>query len=262
MLRGLAPYDLALALLRRFVGINLVFVALIALSVALGAGLSTQERRLRQASARASEKFDLVVAATGSETTTMLAAVYLQPSDMALLDGAAYDAIARIEGVALAAPIAFGDSHDGAPVLGKAAEFLPRLGGTLAEGCTFATANEAVVGAFEGLEPGQTLTPAHGMDPVPDDAGREEHHDGYSYTVVGRMAPTGSPWDRAILVPVEGVWAVHGLSNGHAPAANHIGPPFDPAHMPGTPATLIKATEVCAACRDPIMPVAPNHDGK
>ncbi|RVT82864.1 FtsX-like permease family protein [Rhodobacteraceae bacterium CCMM004] len=31
------------------------------------------------------------------------------------------------------------------------------------------------------------------------------------------MAPTGSPWDRAVLVPVESVWGVHGLADGHAP---------------------------------------------
>ncbi|MFN3527403.1 MAG: ABC transporter permease, partial [Paracoccus sp. (in: a-proteobacteria)] len=57
-----------------------------------------------------------------------------------------------------------------------------------------------------------------------------------------RMAPTGSPWDRAILVPVEGVWEVHGLANGHALSeGDRIGPPFDAEYFPGTPAILVRA---------------------
>jgi putative ABC transport system permease protein len=61
------------------------------------------------------------------------------------------------------------------------------------------------------------------------------------------MAPTGSPWDRAIVIPVEGVWEVHGLANGHAPeAGDRIGPPFDAAYFPGTPAILVRADAVWA----------------
>jgi putative ABC transport system permease protein len=61
------------------------------------------------------------------------------------------------------------------------------------------------------------------------------------------MAPTGSPWDRAILVPVEAVWEVHAFPTGHAPEqAGVIGPPFDPEWFPGTPAILVRADEVWA----------------
>ena len=35
-------------------------------------------------------------------------------------------------------------------------------------------------------------------------------------TIVGRMRPTGTPWDRAIVVPIEYNWSVHGLGTGHA----------------------------------------------
>ena len=111
VLRGLRPLPLVGAMLRRFVWVNALFVALIAVSVGLGVGLLAQERGLRQGSARAAEKFDLIVAAPGSEVTVMLAAVYLQPSDMALVTGAQYAEIAGAEGVAFAAPIAFGDSY-------------------------------------------------------------------------------------------------------------------------------------------------------
>lgn len=240
VLRGLAPFGLVRAMLRRFAWVNLLFVLLIAVSVGLGVGLVAQERGLRQGSARAAEGFDLIVAAPGSELTVMLAAVYLQPSDMALLTGAQYDEIATAEGVAFAAPIAFGDSVAGAPVVGTTPDFVTHLAGDLSEGRVFTTEAEAVAGAFAPVGPGDSFTPAHGHGAAAED----EAHAGFGYTVVGRMVPTGSPWDRAVLVPAESVWSVHGLANGHAPGDDRIGPPYDPAYMPGTPAVLVRATEL------------------
>lgn len=242
VVRGLRPLPLVAALLRRFAWVNLLFVALITVSVGLGVGLLAQERGLRQGSARAAEKFDLIIAAPGSEVTAMLAAVYLQPSDMALITGAQYAEIAAAKGVAFAAPIAFGDSHKGAPVVGTTVDFVTHLAGALTEGRVFATATEAVAGAFAPVTVGDSFTPAHGHGPLTEG----DAHAGFGYTVTGRMPATGSPWDRAILIPVEGVWEVHGLSNGHAPGDPSIGPPFVPELMPGTPAVLAHATELWA----------------
>jgi len=242
VVRGLHPLPLVGAMLRRFTWVNLLFVALIAVSVGVAVGLLAQERGLRQGSARAAEKFDLIVAAPGSEVTAMLAAVYLQPSDMALITGAQYAEIAGADGVAFAAPIAFGDSHLGAPVVGTTADFVTYLAGPLAEGRMFATAEEAVAGAFSPIAVGQVFSPAHGTGP---EAEHEAHADD-GYTVTGRMVPTGSPWDRALLDPVEGVWQVHGLANGHPPGDARIGPPFAPDLMPGTPAVLVHATKLWA----------------
>jgi hypothetical protein len=166
VLRGLHPLPLVLALLRRFLWVNLLFVLLITVSVGLGVGLLAQERGLRQGSARAAEKFDLIVAAPGSEVTVMLAAVYLQPSDMALVTGLQYAEIAAAEGVAFAAPIAFGDSHLGAPVVGTTTDFVTHLAGPLAEGRAFATPVEAVAGAFAPVAVGDSFTPAHGHGPA------------------------------------------------------------------------------------------------
>lgn len=238
VLRGYAPGRLVRAMLRRFSVSNAIFVGLIAVSVAIGVGLTAQERGLRQGSARAAAAFDLIVAAPGSEITVMLAAVYLQPSDVPLLTGDQYAEISADPDVALAAPIAFGDSYDGAPVVGTTSDFVAHLAGDLAEGRIFATSTEAVAGAFATVPVGESFTPAHGHGAAAED----DAHAGSSCTVTGRMAPTGSPWDRAILVPIEGVWEVHGLANGHAPAAgDQIGPPFDVAYFPGTPAVLVRA---------------------
>lgn len=243
VLRGFAPGGLARALLWRFRAANLVFVGLIAVSIAIGVGLTAQERALRQGSARAAQKFDLVVAAPGSEITLLLAAVYLQPSDVPLLTGAQFAEVAAAENVALAAPIAFGDSYMGAPVVGTTAAFAAHLAGPLAAGRVFAGTWEAVAGAFAPVALGEAFTPAHGHGAAVE----TDAHEGAAYVVTGRMAPTGSPWDRAILVPVEAVWAVHGLASGHAPAEGaRIGPPFDPAFFPGTPAIIVRADTLAA----------------
>jgi putative ABC transport system permease protein len=241
VLRRLSPWPLVRAMLGRFGAANAVFVGLIAIAVGIGVGLTAQERGLRRGSARAAEKFDLIVGAPGSEITLMLAAVYLQPSDVPLISGAQYAEIVAADRVALAAPVAFGDSFEGAPVIGTTAEFVQHLSAGLAEGRMFQTAGEAVAGALAPVAVGASVTPAHGHGA----AAEADVHEGAGYTVTGRMPATGSPWDRAMLVPVEGVWSVHGLADGHAPEnAGRIGHPFDPDYFPGTPAVLVRADEL------------------
>ncbi len=262
---GFRPFGLVGAMLWRFRWTNLLFVVLIAASIGIGVGLIAQERGLRQGTARAADRFDLVVAAPGSEITAMLAAVYLQPSDMPLLGGDIYAEIANDPRVAIAAPIAFGDSFEGAPVVGTTPQFVTHLGGTLADGRLFAAMGEAVAGANAPVNVGDEFSPAHGMTEPghEDEAGHHDEaseagdgdeeedghhvHEGVHYDVVGRMAPTGSPWDRAILVPVEAVWDVHGLATGHAPGWDgSVGPPFDPAYFAGTPAIMVRAEALWA----------------
>lgn len=243
IVRRLNPAPLAGAMLWRYRFSNALFVALIAVSVGLGVGLLSQERALRAGTANAADKFDLIVAAPGSEMTMMLAAVYLQPSDVPLLDGDIYNEIATHDNVDLAAPIAFGDSYQGAPVVGTTVQFIEHLTEGLAEGRVFAAHQEAVAGARAPAQIGDRFEPAHGVG----HAAESGAHAGYQYEVVGRMPPTGSPWDRAILVPVESVWEVHGLAIGHAPErADQIGPPFDADYFPGTPAIMVRAEALWA----------------
>ncbi|MGP3698528.1 ABC transporter permease [Rhodobacter sp. NSM] len=243
VLRGFALAPLLGGLLRRQTAISAVFAALIAVSVGLGVGLIAQERGLRQGTARAADRFDLVIAAPGSEITAMLAAVYLQPSDMALVDGETYDRIAGHPGVRLVAPIGFGDSWNGAPVVGTTSDFVRHLSGGLDEGRMFSTEGEAVAGARLPIAIGDRFEPAHGTGHGAEEGAHEEA----AYEVVGRMPLTGTPWDRALLVPIESVWSVHGLANGHGDDwTGAVGPPFDPSRFPGTPAVMVRAQSLGA----------------
>ncbi|MEM9137501.1 MAG: ABC transporter permease, partial [Cyanobacteria bacterium P01_F01_bin.42] len=81
------PWILIRAIARRHRLITVLFVGIVALSVALGIGILSQERALRQGSATAANKFDLIVAAPGSQMDLLLSTVYLQPKPIELLPG-------------------------------------------------------------------------------------------------------------------------------------------------------------------------------
>ncbi len=243
-LTGYDAWPLAKAILWRFRGTISIFVLLIAVSVGLGIALSAQDRALRHGTAQAADKFDLIVAAPGSELTAMFAAVYLQPSDMGLLSGQVFNEIASHEKVAFAAPLAFGDSFGNAAVVGTTSDFVSYLAEGKIEGRLWATSQEAVLGALVPLEIGDEFEPTHGEG----EATEENVHDEEHLTAVGRMAPTGTPWDRAILIPIEAVWEIHGLANGHKiEAGDQIGAPFDAELFPGTPAIVVHPKELWAS---------------
>ncbi|MEM7615961.1 MAG: ABC transporter permease, partial [Pseudomonadota bacterium] len=236
--RGYTPAPLIRAILWRYRFSNAMFVLLIAVAVGLGAALLVHERGLRTGTAEAADNFDMIIAAPGSEVSMMLAAVYLQPTNAGLLDGEMYARIAEDPRVALAAPLAFGDSHEGAPIVGTTAEFLTVMSETLAEGHIWTEEPQAVIGIDVPMRMGEVFRPTHGFHTLTATVMHEDE-----LVVVGRMNRTGTPWDRAIVVPVESVWTVHGIANGHAPdSPNQLGPPFDPEHFPGTPAIVVHGT--------------------
>ena len=181
----------------------IAIMLLIALATALGVAVTLQERALRLGSARAAAAFDLVVGAAGSETQLVLSSVFLQPAPLPLLPG---DVLAKLRAdprVAWAAPVGFGDFVGGYPIVGTTKDAVDGLG-KLAEGSGITHLGDAVVGSYVNRDIGETVHPFHG---TVGQAG--EVHKETEYKVVGRLAPTGTPWDRAILVPIQAVWQVH-----------------------------------------------------
>ena len=106
-----------------------------------------------------------------------------------------------------------------------------------------------MVGAASALKIGDTFRPAHGVQHGGEQHGGDDALDAHEVrlTVVGRMKPTGSPWDRAVMVPVELVWALHQQPNGHRPRSTQIGPPFDAGFTPGIPAAVVQTDKLPAA---------------
>jgi putative ABC transport system permease protein len=241
------PFPVVIADYRRnrlLVGITL---ALIAIAVAIGVAVIAQERALRQGSARAADDFDLLVGAPGSPTQLVLTSVYLKLQAIPLVSGKVLAATAGAPGVRYAAPIAFGDNHDGYPIVGTISDFASR-GGELSPtaGRFFSKRGEAVVGASVPLSIGAQIHPEHGQHHA-DEAEKRVHEHALSYTVVGRLPARYNVWDKAILVPVEDVWAVHDLPTGHEAGSVRIGPPWTLDLLPGVPAIAVKPESVGAA---------------
>jgi len=246
------PFPVVLALFRRSRATILLFVCLVTVAVSLGVAISAQERALRQGSARAADRFDLIVGAPGSQTELLMNIVYLQPSAVELLKPEILARLLAEPKASIVAPIGYGDSVDGFSVVGTTAEFVDHLSGGLAEGRLFETEDEAVIGASAPFLLGETIRPVHGHPTGGlNIAGSEDGHEGEGHhvtlTIVGRMAPTGTPWDAAIVVPVELVWHVHGLPTGHGDGNERIGPPFAADRLPGVPAVVVKPDTVASA---------------
>jgi len=261
-----------LADLRRFWSGAIAVIILLALSVALSTVVTLQERAVRLGTARASEKFDLVVGAAGSDTQLTLSSVFLQPSPLPLMSGAMLGKLTADPRVAFAAPIGFGDSAMGFPIVGTTTQLIAALSPELAEGAIFARLGEAVIGSAVDLPIGGRVNPMHGTV----ETGGHSHAE-LSYRVSGKMAATGTAWDRAILVPIRAVWQLHGMGghdHDHEDAAvknaqgslavigpndthNHdaridVDAPLDEqfdASSPGIPAVLVKPKTIADAYR-------------
>ncbi|PTM40798.1 FtsX-like permease family protein [Bosea sp. 124] len=269
------PFPMVLADLRALRWTAPAIVLLVALAIATGVAIGAQERALRLGSARAADDFDLLIGAPGSQTQLLMSATYLQAEALPLVEGRLLQALAQDQRVADFAPIAFGDISRGYPIVGTTAGFAGRWGRIApTQGRLFEDEGEAVVGADVNYRLGETITPSHGHagDHHPGEENEDEaghRHEGHGFKVVGRLPKLGSPWDRAILVPVESVWEIHGLGNGHASAEPGsdspfwragsgrgegrpareagIGAPFDGKRVPGVPAIVVKPKSVAGA---------------
>ncbi len=225
-----------------------VVALLVGCAVALSVVVSAAERSLRAGSARAADDFDLLVGGPGSATDLVLATVYLRATDLPLVDARRVRRLMEAKGAALVAPLAFGDSVDGQPLVGTTEAFVRHLARRGAiEGRAFAREGEAVIGADVRLKLGQRAVPVHGQHSVrmPGGAG---HHEEEAFSVVGRLPRSGTAWDRAILVPIETVWEAHHLVLGER-TDGKIGPPWPDDAVGGASVVVIKPVSVADAYR-------------
>ena len=251
--------------LRRSAGVLLCMAAVLALSLALAAASGICERMIRQSSAAAAHDFDLLAGARGSATSLLLGAVYLRDEPLPLMPTSALEELLRAKGVRWAAPVAFGDRIGEAPLVGTT-RAMATLGGerALASGRVFASPHEAVAGAASGLALGEDFTPMHGRT---QGAGHAHAH--AAFRVVGILPATGPPWDRAVLVPIESVWAMHGAGSRSGAAGrderheheeleahgDHAEAPLeswlseDLSKLPGMSAVVVKPATVADAYR-------------
>jgi putative ABC transport system permease protein len=248
------PRPMIKADLRQLGWIAWAIVLLVAAAVAVNVALLGLERGIRHGATRAADDFDLLIGAPGSPAQLVLTSIYLEPEALPLIDGRLLTALGTDPRVAGVAPIVLGDVASGYPLVGTTAQFASRWSRIQpAEGRMFQTAAEAVIGADVQLQLGVPVVPSHAPRHAGMPLGRVSEmeaghrHAGSTLTVIGRMARTGSAWDRAIIVPVEAVWQTHGLGSGHARDDAPLGPPFDAAVLPGITALVVKPKGIADA---------------
>jgi len=121
--------------------------------------------------------------------------------------------------VAWTIPLSLGDSHRGYRVIGTSSSYFQRYryasGRSLvfAQGGAFTQAQDAVLGAEVarrlGYSVGSKVVLAHGAGDV-----SFALHDERPFRISGVLAPTGTPVDRAVHVPLGGLDALHASARG------------------------------------------------
>ena len=191
---------------------SIVNVLLMALGTASAVLLLLAGAQLSDTLARDARGIDLVIGAEGSPAQLILSAVYhadIPPGNIPLSSAQTWAENPR---VALAAPLALGDSFRGYRIVGTTTDYLDITGATVASGRAWERPMEAVVGATAarstGFSIGSRFSGAHGLS----EGGHR--HDEREYEVVGVLSPRGSVVDRLVLTSLESVWQLHGQEHG------------------------------------------------
>jgi putative ABC transport system permease protein len=197
--------------------------AITAAAAALGCGLVISvvaiERQARAAFQMTDSGIDAVLGARGSKLQLVLNALFHLDTSPGNVPWSEYEKVRADPDVAVAVPYAVGDSYRGFRVVGTTGEAFTKL--EFRRGQTLRLEpdprahffdperREAVIGSFvaaqTGLRIDDVFQPAHNL--VADD--HEKPHDEH-YTVVGILAPTNTPVDRVVFIPLEGMYRMGG----------------------------------------------------
>jgi putative ABC transport system permease protein len=211
-------------LIRRGLRQHLVSTAVAVLLVALGLGLVVSVFVVRaeaeHAFTRSASGFDAVLGARGSKLQLVLNGLFHQEVSPGNVMADDFKEVKALPFVERALPIVVGDNFRGIRLVGTSDDFFNHL--EYAPGHVYTVEpggrpfqvgeKEAVVGSLAfhqlGWSLGTTFHPFHGLDYNPN----AQHSE--LFKVVGVLAPTNTPADRVIWVPMEGVQQL----GGHDPA--------------------------------------------
>ena len=208
----------------------LLTVVAVALSVALLLGVERVRNDARDGFAQTVSGTDLIVGARGGAVQLLLYSVFHIGHASNNVSWQSMQRVAALPQVKWLVPLSLGDSHRGMRVVGTTDDFFRhyRHGEdralAFAQGKAFAPAPdglfEAVVGAEVaarfGYAVGQRIVLSHGS--LGGEGGpRFADHADKPFTIVGVLARSGTPVDRAVLVGLEGIEAIHVDWHGGAP---------------------------------------------
>lgn len=221
--------SLAWRSLRARLAISLLTVASIALSVALLVGIEHLRVGVRESFAGTIKGTDLIVGARGGTTQVLLSTVFGMATPSGSVSWATYERWKDHPAVAWTIPYALGDSHHGFRVIGTTADFFARYrfrdrSVTFSDGHAPATVRDVAIGAEVaqrlGYGLGAKVVLAHGVADV-----SFAEHDAHPFTVVGIIARTSTPIDRALYVTLDGLTSMHDAERERSGGLSMVPPP-------------------------------------
>jgi putative ABC transport system permease protein len=190
----------------------------IALSVALLLGVERVRVETRASFANTISGTDLIVGARSGPVQLLLYSVFRIGNATNNVSWASVEMLRALPAVAWVVPISLGDSHRGYRVVGTSADYFARYRAgregelRFAAGRPFADSLDGVFEAVVGAEVARALGYAVGSGIVLAHGAGEvsliEHAD-KPFTVVGVLAPTGTPVDRSVHVSLSAIEAIH-----------------------------------------------------
>lgn len=157
---------------------------------------------------------DLIVGAKTGSLNLLLYSVFRIGNATDNISWEAYEDIAARDDVDWAVPLSLGDSHKGYRVLGTTEDYFEHFSYgnkrklEVVEGQQFAETFDVVLGAEVArtlkYSLGREIILAHGVISTGFNL-----HEGNPFTVVGILAPTGTPVDQTIHVRLDGIEAIH-----------------------------------------------------
>lgn len=225
---GLWRLALASAWHRRFV--LSITLASVALSAFMLASIEQIRGDVREGFSQSVSGTDLIVGPRTGSTQLLLYSIFRIGQATNNLQWASVEALQAHRAVRWVVPMSLGDSHRGFPVVGTSAAYFEhfRYGDeqplALAQGKRFSQLFEAVIGAEVarqlGYRVGSPVVLSHG-----DGALHADDHADKPFTVVGVLAPTGTPVDRSVHISLQAMQALHVDWMGGAPMPGiHVDP--------------------------------------
>lgn len=206
----------------RRVAVLLVLISIAATSALLVA-LDQVRVSARIGFAQSVSGTDLIVGARDNPLSLMLYSVFRIGQPTQQLPVAAIEKLQNDKAVEWVVPLSLGDSFKGFPVVGTTPSYFQYFGFAggkklvFAQGKAFrqyepgqpsAWVYEAVIGAevaqMSGLKLGDDIALSHGQS-----IRQKAEHGDKPFTVVGILAPTGTPVDRSVHVSLEALEAIH-----------------------------------------------------
>ena len=189
-------------------------VLTLAISIMLLVGVDIIRKEAKSNFINTISQTDLIVGARSGPINLLLYSVFRLGDATNNVSWESYQALSQLKQVKWSVPLSLGDSHRGFRVLGTNQDYFEHYRYAtdkvleLSEGKIFDGVFDVVLGADVARQlnysVGQHIVVSHGLG----SAGFSEHDD-KPFSVVGILEKTGTPVDRTVHIPLEGISAIH-----------------------------------------------------